>query len=166
MRFWISRQRPIRLTSVKAAKMLALQKCGSNEALAKTLATDPEHLTQTNYGSYYTKWIQDAPLQQLREDNNHAAPKGKDLFGGMGCAPFSSMVGHTIENGLWCRGCELTYSLFRSRQLDSRLMSLLTAPECDSDCIVREMEYRAMSRAEFLEHAKHCHSAEEVVTKR
>lgn len=163
----ISRQRPIRLTSVKAAKELALKVHGSTEAMARNLAAKRLHITDTSY--YKTKWLQDAPLQPLSQDpltleNIRNTPA--DDFCGMGSVPFPSMSGSSVENGLWCRGCERTFELYRSQELDRSVVSRLMYLGCEPFQFVMGMQYCARSEAEFLEHAKHCYSAMEVITKR
>lgn len=163
----ISRQRSIRLTSVKAAKELALKVHGSIEAMASNLAAKRMHITRTSY--HKTRWLQGAPLQPLSQDPwtlEIISNTPTDDFCGMGSVPFPSMSGSSIENGLWCRGCERTFELYRSQKLDRSVVSRLVPLNCEPFQFFRGMQYCARSEAEFLEHAKHCYSATEVITKR
>lgn len=167
VRHRISRQRITRLTSAKAAKELALKVHGSTEAMARNLAA--KHLCTTDIQFYTAKWLQDAPLQPLSKDPltlEFASNTPDDKFCGMGSVPFPSMSGNRVENGLWCRGCERNFELFRGRKLDRGVVSRLVPLGCDPFQFMMGMQYYARSKVDFLEHAKHCHSAREVITKR
>lgn len=163
----VSRQRPIRLTSVKAAKERALQVHGSIDAMARSLAEKRPHMTLTKF--YKTRWLQDAPLQPLSQDPltlEYVSNTPNDDFCGMGCVPFPSMTGSNIETGMWCRGCERTSQLYHDQKLNASEVSWLVPPGCETYRYMNGIQYRARSEAEFLEHAEHCYSAREVITRR
>lgn len=162
-----SRLRPITLTSVRAAKELAIKIHGSTDAIARNLAK--KRLRAAIKRPYNVMWYHDAPLQPFSQDiltlrSMGSAPN--DEFGGMGSVAFPSMLGNVVENGLWCRGCELTFELYRFQKLDRDVVSQLAPRGCDTFKFLMGLQHRARSETEFLEHAQHCHSATEVITKR
>ncbi|KAH8728358.1 F-box domain-containing protein [Phaeosphaeriaceae sp. PMI808] len=163
----ISRLRPTTLTSARAAKELAIKVHGSTDAIARILAT--KHLRTTIPKPYTGIWYQNAPLQPFSQDILTLKSIGSvpnDEFGGTGSVTFPSMVGNVVESGLWCRGCERTFELYRFQKLDRDVVSRLAPLGCDAFRFIKGLQYRARSEAEFLEHAQHCYSATEVMTKR
>jgi len=163
----ISRLRPIKLTSVHATKELAIKVHGSVEAIARNLAI--ERLSTTTRKPYNAVWYQDAPLLPFSQDILTLKSIGNapnDDFGGMGSIAFPSILENEVENGLWCRGCERTFELYRLQKLDREVVSRLMPPGCDAFKFLMGLQYRARSEVEFLEHAHHCYSATEVITKR
>ncbi|KAF2430640.1 F-box domain-containing protein [Tothia fuscella] len=162
----ISRLRPIKLTSVKATKELAIKVHGGVDVMSISQAT--ESLTATNRRPPNAIWYHNAPLKPYSQDILTVKGIGDaptDEFGGMGSIAFPSMSGSVIENGLWCRGCERTFELFRGQQIDRDVVSRLVPPGCDAFQFLNSLQYRARSEADFLEHAQHCYSASEVITK-
>lgn len=165
----ISRKRPILLTSVGAAKELALRVHGSTKALENISAAKQSHMSIQNFRKY-TRLVA-APLEPLSQDPltlDHTSNIPQDEFNGMGHVPYPSMSKcGTVENGLWCRGCERTFEIYRSRGLDQAVISSMVPHGANITFqYIMGMQYRARSRSEFLEHAKQCHSAKEVLAKR
>ncbi|KAF2018966.1 F-box domain-containing protein [Aaosphaeria arxii CBS 175.79] len=166
IRFETSRKRQFSLTSIRAVKALALKVHGSYDALSAAFAAKHQALAVKSVPlktlQRYSQ-VQEAPLQQLSQDPitfRSTANVVIDKFCGMGTIPFPSISESGVENGIWCRGCELTSnSLWRRQDFTSRIS--LTVSEPDRFC--RGLAYRTHSEAEFLEHAKHCYSASEVI---
>lgn len=161
----ISRQKPIWLTSVRAAKELALKVHGSLEALTRSCPLDPCKLQE--FQIEILNWYRQAPLHPLSSDPvgmNDVENRPRDRFGGMGSVPFPSSIGGALEQGLWCRGCELTYENYATEGIDSETLSRLVPRDCHADQYLLRLQYRAWSRAELRQHAKHCHSADAIIS--
>ncbi|PVH97074.1 hypothetical protein DM02DRAFT_92617 [Periconia macrospinosa] len=141
------------LTIVRAAKELAIQNQGDAYPMARTKPATRNALLYQN-----------APLRCPRHEITFwAACEGMQpdncLYEGMGTVAFPSLIGNKVENGLWCGGCAHTYGLIITRQLDRDVLSRLAPPDCNLLQFARDLKYRAMSEAEFLEHAQHCFGA-------
>jgi hypothetical protein len=163
----ISRQRSIRLTSVKAVKELAVQVHGSMEALTANYPLDPRDHTSSKFDKLL--WYRQAPLHPLSQDPltiNDVGMRPSDDFGGMGAIPFPSLLNGSIEQALWCRGCEMTYEEYAVEGMDLSTLSCLVPQGCHAEKFLLRMQYRAWSKADFLQHAKSCHSAAEVISQR
>ncbi|KAF2010810.1 F-box domain-containing protein [Aaosphaeria arxii CBS 175.79] len=161
------RARPIRLISVRIAKELAIKVHGSAEAVARNLAAKRLNMTLTKFRE--ATLYQDAPLLPFSQDPltlESLSYYSGDSFEGMGAITFPSMSGNDVENGLWCRGCERNFELYDRQKLDRDVEKRLTPPGSDGRIFWRGLQYRARSEAEFLEHARHCYSAAEVITRR
>ncbi|KAF2271828.1 F-box domain-containing protein [Westerdykella ornata] len=162
-----SRQRSIRLTSVKAAKELALKVHGSIEALEMKHPLDPQ--AHPAFKTDMLTWYRQAPLCPLSQDPltiNDVGIRPDNVFGGMGAIPFPSLLNGGTEQGLWCRGCEMTYDTYMIEGLDVSTLSRLVPQGCPADLFLLRVQYRAWSKAGFLQHAKHCHSAAAVISQR
>ena len=84
----------------------------------------------------------------------------------MSAVPFPLLVSSDIEQGLCCRRCELTHEIYVTEGMDSSTLSRLVPPDYLADQFLLRMKYRACSDAEFVRHAKHCHSAHAVISER
>jgi hypothetical protein len=162
----ISRQRRLRLTSVKAAKELGTKVHVSMENIAKTPnASRGGKITEKEL--YMFQWLQNAPLQPLGRDPSMLPTKENtpsDDFCGMASVPFPSLMPNKeLENGLWCRGCEQTFEHYRLGYLGYNAVSDSMPPGCDPLRVLLGMQRRARSKAEFLEHIKYCHGARELL---
>lgn len=160
----ISRQRQLKLTSVKAAKELGIMIHGSTENMAETLtARRSGGMTEKEYHTF--RWLQDAPLHPPGQDLSRLPTEGNvpgDDCCGMASIPFPSLLqNNTLENGLWCRGCDETFERYRFKQLAPTVVSDLVPPGCDAFRIFLGMQRRARSHAGFLDHITHCHGARE-----
>ena len=174
----VSRKRAIRLTSVRAAKDLALRIHGSTAALALYLAKNAHGLGAADANSnldktsnkrlYYLRWLRAAPMEPLPAGyENPGLTVGNvpnDRFCGMGCVAFPSLSKREVENGIWCRGCELTNNPFSPQSRFNNRLASDSAPQGrKAHQYLRDLQYRARSQTDFLEHAKCCYSAREVI---
>ncbi|KAF2488641.1 hypothetical protein BU16DRAFT_623379 [Lophium mytilinum] len=157
-------QRSMAFSTVKAAKELALMVHRLPNISATTyLSTLPANLFE---------WYRQAPLDLLSQDpltTTDEAIRPFDKFSGMGAMPFPSLVSGSTEaeHGLWCRGCEVTYHDSAIEKMDNSTLSELIPVGYHVDHIDRflfRMKYRAWSKADFLQHAKHCYSATKVIS--
>lgn len=140
---------------------------GSFEALVTNYPLDPWDLPTFKVDQL--TWYRQAPLHPLSQDPltiNDVAIRPNDDFCGMGAIPFPSLLNSGIEQGLWCRGCELTYEEYAIEGMDLSTLSRLVPQGCHADQFLLRMKYRAWSKADFLQHAKHCHSAAAVISQR
>ena len=166
----VSHQKSIRLSSVKAAKELALKVHRSLEELATTYPLDSWNLP-THKMDMFT-WYRQAPLDLLSQDSltiTDARTRPRDGFCGMGSIPFPSLLSGSTEpeQGLWCRGCEFTYKECAIEEMDHSTLSRLVPPHVfHVDQFLLRMQYRAWSKAGFLQHAKRCYSAAEVISQK
>ncbi|KAF2802824.1 uncharacterized protein BDZ99DRAFT_454540 [Mytilinidion resinicola] len=165
----VSHQRSIRLTTVKAAKELALKVHGSLEALATKFPLDARNIATVNKLDTLT-WYRQAELRPLSHDPLTIKDVGirpRDNFCGMGAIPFPSLLKNGTEQGLWCRGCEFTYKTgVAIEEMDPSTLSGLVPQGCDADQFLLRIQYRAWSKADFLQHAKHCHSTAAVISQK
>lgn len=155
----ISRQRRLRLTSVKAAKELGIKVHGSMANIAKTFnASRARKIT--------FQWLQNAPLQPLGQDPSTLPTKEhtpNDDFCGMASIPFPSLMPNKeLETGLWCRGCEQTFERYGLGHLAYNAVSDSIPRGCYPLRVLLGMQRRARSKAEFLEHIKYCRGAREL----
>jgi hypothetical protein len=74
----------------------------------------------------------------------------------MGVVHFPSIIADLVEEGLWCRGCEVSYEKYRHGKRDFTLAR--TVPPGDLEQYLARMQYRAWSKADFVRHARYCHS--------
>jgi hypothetical protein len=151
----------------KSRNGLALRVHGSLEALATKYPLDPLDLTAPK--ADLLTWYRQAPLRSLSQDPlriNDVESRPRDKFCGIGAIPYPTLLNSGSEQGLWCRGCELTYEDSAIEDMDLSTLSRLVPEGCDADQFLRRMQYRAWSKADFLQHAKHCHSAAAVIFQR
>ena len=159
VRYQISRSRPQRLVSVKAAKILALQVHGSKEDLARQL--EPFRASGPPSPAYVKlHQLQRAPLKPLgplSALDQRKDLRGNDEFCGMASIPFACcLAGKQVEHGIWCLGCKRANHDGPDRSLDP----LETRYLRDS---LGKMVYVAWSTNDFLEHIKRCKGAVQLV---
>lgn len=84
-----------------------------------------------------------------------------DNYFGMASIPFPSLFKstRTIDNGLWCRGCEFTHSRYRYGRLSNDVVSTIVPSDCEPQRVLLGLERRARSREAFLDHIGHCYGA-------
>jgi hypothetical protein len=112
------------------------------------------------------QWFRDASLQPLpkppskllRDKNAQSNP-----YQGAASIPFPSLpaVGHTAENGLWCRGCDWLFDRYAWGELDSRVIRDLGSSGGNvwySDTLRR----RARSKEDFAKHLLHCYGTHQL----
>ena len=105
-------------------------------------------------------------MQPLCQDLSRRPTEGNvpnDDCCGMASIPFPSLLQNdTLDNGLWCRGCDRTFERYRFGQLAPDVVSDLVPPGCDALRSYPGMQCRARSNAGFLDHITHCHGAQEL----
>jgi hypothetical protein len=162
-----SRLRSIRLTSVQYAKELALKVHGSMNKLVENHPLN--HYAARPFKLNILNHYREAPLHPLPHDPMAASGDRNaymDHFGGMGVIPFPSVLRGGIEDGLWCRGCQLTFESFVIEGMDDKTLSRIVPQGYDKYHYLFLMQYRAWSKEEFLQHGRQCHSADAVISKR
>jgi drug/metabolite transporter superfamily protein YnfA len=166
VRYRISRQRSIRLVSVRAAKELAISIYGSPEKLLDAVVARRTYL---EFGNIYAH-LHNASLDPRGQDpstlpNYPDMPKEKDKSCGMASIRFPSLsTNNVLENGLWCRGCEQAFGGSEFTQLPPNVASNLTPVGHKPPWVFQEMKDRARSRAEFLDHITHCHGRHKLMS--
>ncbi|KAK1767783.1 hypothetical protein QBC33DRAFT_619279 [Phialemonium atrogriseum] len=155
----ISRQKRLRLVSVRSAKRLAITIHGSAESITRALSARRTKVMSEK--EFYTfKYLQDAPLEPLGQDPSLLPSKANavdDAYCGMESIHFPSLLpDRRVENGLWCRGCEWTCERYRFGGLVSNIVSGLVPPNREPLRVLMGSQRRGRSEAGFLEHIKHC----------
>ena len=161
----ISRQRSRRLVSVRAAKELAIMVHGSAKKMAHAVAARQIAFASPHELFVY-KYLQNASLNPQSQDPStlptyHNTPADDSC--GMASIPFPSLsTNNALENGLWCRGCE--FRDWGYTKLPYLLSYLYFVPVDRSPYwVFRELQDRARSRAEFLDHITHCRGRDELM---
>jgi hypothetical protein len=95
-----------------------------------------------------------ASLNPCRRDTFTLPPLLRGWYNSMGAVYFPSISGKQVEKGLYCRGCERSNVIWGARRRSS-------GPHYSSDS-----HLCAFSRTEFLEHAKSCSKAREIIVAR
>ncbi|KAF2429750.1 hypothetical protein EJ08DRAFT_266982 [Tothia fuscella] len=152
-----SRQKSVRLVSVKAVEKLAIKLYGSEEKHNAKCPLIPFDIVPYKLEKW--RWYRLATLLPLAQNPlmvNDRAIRPKDDFFGMGVTPFPSLLNGCVEEGLWCRGCELTLEKYDLRSLRPDVLASLVPQGCDVRSFLERMQHKARTRAGFLEHAKHC----------
>lgn len=87
-----------------------------------------------------------------------------DDYFGMASIPFPSLSksSRTIESGLWCRGCEFTFSRYATERVPRNVVSAMVPSDCDPLRVLLGLERRARSRESFLDHIGHCYGARQL----
>ncbi|KAH9895546.1 F-box domain-containing protein [Xylariomycetidae sp. FL2044] len=152
-----------RLVSVKAARALGLAVHGSVEKLAEAMARRVKSTRLLVTGRY----LQAEPAGPEGQDSLMLPDQGNvpnDSFFGMASIPFPSLSNSgTIEEGLWCRGCQdvlRQYNSLRSRQ---DVLAAIVPPNLCSLRVLVGLERRARSKESFLDHVRHCYGAKQLV---
>jgi len=147
-----------RLISGKAARALGLMVHGSAEKLAQAMARRCKSTRLLVQGRYLQDEGQDLSLL-LNQGN---VPT--DNFFGMASIQFPSLSkSGRIENGLWCRGCEVTLRRYGSQRLPRDVLAAVVPSNCEPLRVLLGLERRAWSKESFLDHIKHCYGARQLV---
>ena len=162
----ISRRKPLRMVSVRAAKELALFIYGDDtSAHFSSIIQRALEQPTLNFKLPAYRLLQDAPLEPFDRDPLRVPPTwSEDEYAGMATICFPSLLGGSeIEHGLWCRGCEWT-----SEHCRAQIMSPATATSLahgqDPESYFLELSRRARSTAGFLEHVKSCYGAQKLLS--
>jgi len=166
VRYNISRERPVRIVSIRAVKELAVKehKCGDHLA--------PELEAKRDIGGsmkYYYKfrWLQAAPLQPPGPGLAHRpseANKPEYQYCGMASIPFPSLsTGHRVEYGIWCRGCEETCRSWSPNKPFREEVFRFYPPGADIKTGLYKMQQVARSESAFFTHIAHCPGAQQLL---
>ncbi|KJZ70870.1 hypothetical protein HIM_09735 [Hirsutella minnesotensis 3608] len=167
VRFQVSRRRVYRLVNVKQIKQLALRVHGSPE---KVLT----FLPRVNVGTSATgnlsslKTLHKASLEPPGRDMSlirHSDQLGNDHFCGMASMRLPVLTDAGIDRGYLCRGCRVTHDRYRNRTLPPILQAKLDSPGVIPVLPLRAAMTRLHSRHEFLDHAKRCYGARQILAK-
>lgn len=155
------------LTSVHAAKEAALRVHGLLDVMR---CTSGDWSLPMSKGVFFGKCRRAPPLRRamlqdsLMELKWYRVSSPWDNFGGMGAMAFpaidpkNTIGSSSAEWGLWCQGCEWTYGEYRFGRIDDGVLACLVPQGCDVEGYLLGMRYRAWTREEFLQHARHCYS--------
>ncbi|KAF5004126.1 hypothetical protein FDECE_9340 [Fusarium decemcellulare] len=152
-----------RLVSVKAARELGLVVHGSAEQLAQAMARRCKSGRLLVTGQFYQSEPAVSQSQDLLLMPSQGNIPPADFFG-MASIPFPSLsASGRVENGLWCRGCEITRHRYDSVRLPRDVLAALVSTNCEAMRVLLGLERRARSRESFLEHAKQCYGIQQLV---
>jgi len=148
-----------KLVSVKAARDLGLVVQGSTAKLAQAMARRCKSTRLLVTGRY----LQSGPAASQGQDLLLLPSQGNiptDKFFGMASIPFPSLSSSgRIEDGLWCRGCEVTLRRYDSLRLPQDVLAAMVPSSCETLRVLLGLERRARSKESFLDHIKHCYGA-------
>ncbi|KAI1413531.1 F-box domain-containing protein [Hypoxylon sp. FL1857] len=151
------------LVSVKAARDLGLKVHGSAEKLAQAMAKRCKSRRFIIIGRY----LQSRPPIYQGQDLLLQPSQGNippDDYFGMASIPFPSISKPgEIEDGLWCRGCEVTRHQYDSLRLPRDVLVAVVPLNCEPEQVLVGLERRARSKESFLNHIKHCYGARQLV---
>ncbi|KAI0414451.1 hypothetical protein F5X98DRAFT_389973 [Xylaria grammica] len=164
---WCLNRIPEPLVSIKAARDLGLMVHGSTEKLNQAMARRCRSPSRLIVGQFFqrvpTVSQSRDPLFLLNETN---VPEN-DLLA-VGSIPFPSLSrSGRVENGLCCRGCHHNNILYTMKRVLLDKLGPLLPPDCPPPMVPRVLESmrtRARRRESFLDHVKHCYSAQEVIS--
>lgn len=137
-------------------------KHGSAEEMAKTLTRH-----KTGIARITARFLQSSTSGAPRQDPSTVPDQWNvppDRFFGMATVPFSSVpTPEIIENGLWCRGCDLTFKEYTDTYSATSTMLRIVPQGCDPWRILFGMTRRARFKVDFLEHLEHCCGAQKLI---
>lgn len=143
------------LVSARAAKELGLARHGSKEALIAVMTRRCKSIKLRIEGQFFQREPpQDGsdPLLLLDEGNTP-----NDVFFGVASIPFPTLSSSGIlEEGLWCRGCELTFESWRFGQLPQQVVDRIIPQNIDPLLPFLGFSRRAWLKASFLKHVEQC----------
>ncbi|KAF5702650.1 f-box domain-containing protein [Fusarium mundagurra] len=151
------------LVSVRAAKERGLMVHGSVDQLSQAM------MAKCKSGGLRVdgRFLQSDPVTSRNQDPLLLPSQGNiptDKFFGMASIPFPSLsASGRLENGLWCRGCELTLHQYDNLRLPWRVLAALVPGNRDALRVLLGLERRARSTESFLEHIKHCYGIQQLV---
>lgn len=151
-----------KLVSARMARDLGVLKHGSAEEMAKTVTT-----YKTGIARATVRFLQRSTTGAPRQDPLAVLDQGNvppDRFFGMATIHFPSVpTPEIVENGLWCRGCELTFKEYTNTYSATSEMLRIVPQGCNPGRILFGMTRRARSRVDFLEHLEHCCGAQKLI---
>lgn len=151
-----------KLFTVKAARTLGLAVHGFAETMMRAMVRRCKIVQLVEKGRYLQSHSNGLsnhdPLLVLTQKN----VPSNDCFG-MASIPFPSLSKTgTIEEGLWCCGCELTRNLHYSSKLPQTELERIVPSNCRPRRVLFGLERRAHSKKSFFEHIKHCYGARQL----
>ncbi|KAM0695948.1 hypothetical protein Q7P36_004431 [Cladosporium allicinum] len=162
VRYPISRQRPIGLVCVGAAKELSIAENVSERDLSAYLEL---HVATFDRGffQYLQKASITPPQQELwLQSCGQDAPN--DRYCGMGSLSFPSLSPDKhVEYALWCKGCELVSREWSSNYTIPNHLAHLVLPGSNPAKVVKHFREIARSKAEFLAHIEVCPGAKKLL---
>lgn len=152
-----------RLVSAKAARALGLLVQGSAENLAHVMARRCKSKRRLITGRY----LQGEPAVSQGQDLLLLPGQGNtptDDFFGMASILFPSLSkSGGIEDGFWCRGCEVTLHRYDTLRLPRDVLTAVVPSNCEPQWVLLGLERRARSKESLLDHIKHCYGARQLV---
>jgi len=150
-----------RLVSARAAKALGLLVRGSAEKLAQAMERRCKPPGLIIKGRYLQSGPATPPISG--QDLLFLPSQGNiptDAFFGKASIPFPSLSkSGGIEEGLWCRGCEVTLCRYDTLRLPNHVLATIVPPNCGPHRVLLGLERRARLKESFLNHLKHCYGA-------
>lgn len=142
---------PPQLVSTAAVKELGISVHGSPESLEDNLLRRLKSKSSRVIGRFYQR----ASMTPLEEDLLSRPGQGNiptsECFG-MASTPFPCLQpSGGIEDGLWCKGCQLMAELYRARKLDPTTLARIVPHDWEPDRVLHGMSRRARSKAEFVD---------------
>lgn len=156
--FGISRARPLRLVSVRAAKKLALQVHGSEAAVTSHVPST--RLSDKLQGSF--ELLQRTQLEFSKHDPFLDTMPGNDWYNGMATIRFPHLPAtHEVSDwGSWCRGCKLVWQQADHNELDTAQMSQFVPQDHHPGSFCFRLAFREWPSAGFLGHARSCYGVQ------
>lgn len=153
------------VVSVKAAKELGLAVHGSMENIVRIPARRTMTLANMDFLPFFRSATGDRGGDRLAPSVQDTGPPPNRYFGKTS-VPFPSLqVGGSVEDGLWCRGCDQTHQRCKQGLLSEETMTSIAASQGvrPGRGILQALARRARSRAGFLEHTKRCHGVQNML---
>nr|POE98589.1 hypothetical protein CFP56_75518 [Quercus suber] len=155
---------PVELTSVGAAKLLALEVHKLPPATDMARYLDHRRLSPREPEPGIWRWYHRAPLHSILQDPGSTTSEEfaeyDDHFIGLTAAHCPSLVDGRIQHFYWCRVCEAKEIKDREHMMDSSALRVWTdtlTEECDEFDRYKRVRCCAWSKADFALHLKACH---------
>lgn len=155
---------PVQLVSAAMAKELGIRIHGSAQELRHAMGRRFKKPWRIARGEFLQRAttgpgvLQGDPLLGPRQaDRGH---EYKDAA----AVEFPSLGKSRIaDKGTWCKGCDATAVWFRKRRLDQATVSAMVPPGANALRFLVGLSFRARSKADHLEHVKHCYGAQKLL---
>ncbi|KAK2757880.1 hypothetical protein FQN54_004286 [Arachnomyces sp. PD_36] len=154
--------------SVRAVKELAIQVHGSVENIEKAVACQKNLNFEILKDRFFRQIVMGSfgKLRSVILNQKHVPANYYPSIGSIPFPFFRNEGGNkTVENALWCRGCEKLFSHFQAQGLPEKLQAKLVPDGYGPYSVLSRIRFCARAREEFLEHAKSCGGVREIVDK-
>lgn len=157
----VTRQRRIRLVSLKQAKELGIFVHGSKEAIMNFV--NIQNAGKLSYLQLHVfRWLKDMDSESESYHSYKStsyANTTNDRFCGMASIGFPSLLQNgAIETGLWCFGCRRNFEeWYLTRKVNS--ITELLIPDSRPYETLQRLERQARSKSGFIEHVRDCKRA-------